>query len=62
MNLGAILIVAVLTAVAPVLFFIFLKYAIKLFCIGVKKAFTSVGKTCSKTGGMVAKTIRGERV
>ncbi|MBQ8626092.1 MAG: hypothetical protein IJ419_08020 [Agathobacter sp.] len=62
MNLGAIALVAIATAVAPVLFFIFVKYAIKLTCISIGKACKGIGKMFSKTGGMVVKTIRGERV
>ena len=62
MNLGAILLVAVLTFVVPALTFIAIKYALKLFFIGCKKVCSDAGKMFRDTGDMVTKTIRGERV
>lgn len=57
-----IVIAAIACIAVPVACVIILKYAIRIFFAILSSTFDKVKTICKETGGMVVKTIRGERV
>lgn len=60
--MGMIIIAAIACIAVPVLCFIALKYTIRIVFAVLLSGFDKAKTIVKETGGMVAKTIRGERV
>ena len=59
----AMIISAAIACIAvPVLCVVALRYAFKITCMLLSSAFSKAKTIIKGTGGMIAKTIRGERV